>query len=55
MMDCLTKIEILEWNAKGMNEKGKRLAVRQMVLLEKPDILCFQERKICMMNNLTVK
>ena len=55
MIDWLTKIEIRAWNVKCMNEKDNRLAVRQMVLLEKPDILCFQERKICMMNNFIVK
>lgn len=49
-MDFTPKIKILAWNARGLNEKEKRLAVRQTVLLEKPDIVSFQETKLNTMN-----
>lgn len=53
-MDFVSKIKVLSWNVRGLNEKDKRLAVRQTVLIEKPDVVCFQETKMGSMNDAIV-
>lgn len=53
-MDYVSKIKVLSWNVRGLNEREKRLAVRQTVLLEKPDIVCFQETKLSNINNTII-
>lgn len=45
-MDYQTKIKIISWNVRGLNEKDKRLAVRHTIITEKPDIVCLQETKL---------
>ena len=54
-MESVSKIKVLSWNVRGLNEKDKRLAVRQTVLLEKPDVICFQETKMSVMNNSVIQ
>lgn len=49
-MDCATKIKVLTRNVRGLNEKDKRLSVRQTILLEKPDVICLQETKLSEIN-----
>ena len=39
-------IKFISWNVRGLNERNKRLAVRQTFLLEKPDLVCLQETKL---------
>lgn len=45
-MNYNTNLNILSWNVRGLNERNKRLAVRQSILLERPDIITFQETKM---------
>jgi exonuclease III len=40
------KIKFISWNVRGLNERKKRLAVRETFLLEKPDLVCLQETKL---------
>lgn len=40
------KISLLSWNVRGLSERPKRLAVRQAILTEKPDIVTLQETKL---------
>lgn len=54
-MEFLTKIKIISWNVRRLNDKEKRLAIRQTVLLEKPEVICFQETKIGQMNQNMVQ
>ncbi|KAJ4758039.1 DNA-(apurinic or apyrimidinic site) lyase [Rhynchospora pubera] len=41
-----TNLKVLCWNVRGMNEKEKRLAIKQTPKLEKPNVICFQETKL---------
>lgn len=50
-MDYKTKIKIVTWNVRGLNERPKRLAIRQTMFLEKPDIICIQETKLSDVDN----
>lgn len=54
-MSHTIKLKFLSWNVRGLNEKNKRLAVRQTVLLERPQIICFQETKMASINDQIVK
>lgn len=45
-MNYKTKIKSVSWNVRGLNERDKRIAIRETVFLEKPDIICFQETKL---------
>lgn len=36
----------LSWNVRGLNERTKRLAVRQTIILENPDVVVLQETKL---------
>lgn len=54
-MNYKTKMKFISWNVRGINEREKRIAIRQTILLEKPDILCLQETKIATMNRLIVR
>lgn len=47
IMNIKSKIKLLSWNVRGLNEKDKRLAVRQSILIEKSDVVCLQETKMC--------
>lgn len=54
-MNYKEKIKFITWNVRGLNERDKRLAVRQTVFLEKPDIVCFQETKLRVMDDIIMK
>lgn len=54
-MDYKTKIKYLSWNVRGLGQREKRLAVRQSVLLQQPDILCLQETKLQAIDDVTLK
>lgn len=50
-MNYNTKLKLISWNVRGLNERNKRLAVRQTLLLEKPDLVCIQETKLASLDN----
>ena len=54
-MSIHLKINLMTWNVSGLNESPKRIAVRQTVLLERPDILGFQETKISQIDTATLR
>lgn len=54
-MDSISKLKFLCWNVRGLNEKDKRVAVKQTVLLEKPDVLRFQETKLNQVDDTIIK
>lgn len=43
------------WNVRGLNEKEKRLVVRQSIKMEKPHIICIQETKWCSLRRDWIK
>lgn len=45
-MNQKIKINLMSWNVRGLNDRKKRLAVRQTILLERPDIVTLQETKL---------
>lgn len=45
----------MSWNVRGLNEEDKRIAIRQTILLEKPDIVNLQETKLRQMNDQLMK
>lgn len=53
-MSIHLKINLMTWNVSGLNERPKRIAIRQTVLLERPDILGFQETKISQIDTATL-
>src|SRR5664279_4570356 len=36
----------ISWNVRGLNDKRKRIVIRQTILIERPDIICMQETKL---------
>lgn len=54
-MNYKTKIKSVSWNVRGLNEKDKRIAVRETVFFEKPDIVCFQETKLSVIDDVMRK
>lgn len=36
----------MTWNVRGLNRREKRIAVRQAILLEKPQLITLQETKL---------
>lgn len=45
-MDYKTRIKLISWNVRGLNDRSKRLSVRETFFLNKPDIICLQETKL---------
>lgn len=41
---------VLIWNARGLNQKGRRNSVRDAVLSANADIVCLQETKVAVLN-----
>ena len=39
-------VQILTWNVRGLNDPRKRLRIKHMLKLWKPDIICLQETKL---------
>lgn len=54
-MNYKTSYKFISWNVRGVNQKEKRLAIRQTIILEKPDIVCLQETKVSIMTNRMAK
>lgn len=54
-MNYKPSYKFISWNVRGANEREKRLAIRQTIILEKPDIVCMQETKISCMTNKIAK
>lgn len=50
-MNHNTKYQFISWNVRGLNDRRKRIAIRQTILIEKPDIVCMQETKLSQMNS----
>lgn len=42
---------ILIWNARGLNMKARRDAVREVIFSSKADIVCLQETKVASMDH----
>jgi exonuclease III len=40
---------------RGLNNKDKRMTIRNFIYSEKSDIVCFQETKLSEMNDLILK
>lgn len=45
-MNYKTKLKIITWNVRGLNWRPKRLAIRETLFLEKPDVSFVQETKL---------
>ena len=54
-MNYQAHIKFITWNVRGLNERPKRLAVRQTILIEKPNVICLQETKMAHMNDLCIR
>lgn len=46
IMNYKQKFNFLSWNVCGLNNRNKRLGVRQTILIEKPDVVVLQETKL---------
>lgn len=44
-------LSLFSWNVRGLNERDKRLAIRQALLIERPDIVTLQETKLETISN----
>lgn len=54
-MNYKSKIKIISWNVRGLNERHKRLEIRKTIITEKPGIVCLQETKMSQMDSHTIK
>lgn len=54
-MNYKPSYKFISWNVRGVNEKEKRLAIRQTIILENPDMVCLQETKIADMSDRMAK
>jgi exonuclease III len=50
----IMKHRILSWNVRGLNNKGKRLKISNLLRAWKVDIVCFQETKLVSTSNCLV-
>jgi exonuclease III len=50
----IMKHNILSWNVKGLNNRGKRLKISNLLRAWKVDIVCFQETKLVSCSNWLV-
>jgi exonuclease III len=48
-------VQILTWNVRGLNDPGKRLRIKHMLKIWKPDIICFQETKLELITKAIVR
>ena len=39
-------LKIISWNVRGLNDRDKRLRVRNLVRKWGPDVICLQETKM---------
>jgi hypothetical protein len=47
--------QILSWNVRGLHDPGKRLRIKHMLKLWRPDIICLQETKLELISNAIVR
>jgi exonuclease III len=50
----MMKHRILSWNVRGLNNRGKRLKISNLLRSWKVDIVCFQETKLVSISNSLV-
>lgn len=50
-MNYKAKIKAITWNVRGLNERTKRLAIRETFFIEKPDLACLQETKLSVIDD----
>jgi hypothetical protein len=48
-------VQILTWNVRGLNDPGKRLRIKHMLKIWKPDIICLQETKLELITKAIVR
>lgn len=55
MADQTTNYKYLSWNVRGLNAPARQEDVKQVVATFKPDLICFQETKMSIMDNSTIR
>jgi exonuclease III len=48
-------LKIVSWNVRGLNDKDKRLCVRNLIRMWKADIICLQETKMADINRRVIQ
>jgi exonuclease III len=46
---------LISWNVKGLNQRSKRLKIRNLLRQWKADIICLQETKLELISNRIMK
>jgi exonuclease III len=49
-----TEFNFISWNVLGLNSKAKREEVKQIMQIHKPSIVCLQETKLAVVNDLLI-
>lgn len=55
MVVCVEVMKIISWNVRGLGGFEKRREVKQLVREKNPFILCLQESKLSVVNDLVCK
>lgn len=45
-MNNTRKVKFMSWNVRGLNDRDKRTAVKNVILNQAPHIICLQETKL---------
>jgi exonuclease III len=48
-------LKILSWNVRGLNDRGKRLCIKNMIKDWQADIICLQETKLKLITDPIVR
>jgi exonuclease III len=48
-------VQILSWNVRGLHDPGKRLRIKHMLKIWRPDIICLQETKLELISTAIVR
>ena len=48
-------LKIISWNVRGLNDRDKRLQVRNMVRRWRPDVICLQETKMELITRAVIR
>ena len=48
-------LKIISWNVKGLNERDKRLRVRNLIRKWGPNVVCLQETKMQLINKAVIR
>ena len=48
-------LKIISWNVRGLNDRDKRLRVRNMVRRWGPDVICLQETKMELITRAVIR